>query len=90
MLRIRAPDPLLAVLDGLGGALAAAVRPLGRLVDVAALEEHFAHRRRAVVCVPFDPHLEAGSSITLGQLKPATQDAYLQLAAVIGDGLRQT
>ena len=36
------------------------VRPGGGIVDVMQLEDHFAARCRAVVTIPYDPHLEAG------------------------------
>ena len=68
-------------------AVVSAVRPRSGLVDVAALEAHFAHRCRSVVRVPFDPYLETGSTVAFDQLKPATRAAYLELAAVVGDGL---
>jgi MinD-like ATPase involved in chromosome partitioning or flagellar assembly len=64
-----------------------AVRPRGKTtVDLGRLEEHFAARCRAVVRVPYDPHLAEGAEVDLGRLSRATADAYLQLAAEIGDG----
>ena len=36
--------------------------------------------------VPYDPHLEEGAEIDLDRLQPATRDAYLRLAAAVGDG----
>jgi len=68
-------------------AVVSAVRPRSGLVDVDALEAHFAHRCRAVVRVPFDAYLETGGAVALAQLRPATRAAYLELAAAIGDGL---
>jgi MinD-like ATPase involved in chromosome partitioning or flagellar assembly len=62
-----------------------AVRSRG-LVDIDRLEEHFARRCRAVVRVPFDRHLETGAEIVLDELAPATQRAYLWLAAAVADG----
>jgi MinD-like ATPase involved in chromosome partitioning or flagellar assembly len=65
-----------------------AVRPRSRSsVDLNRLEEHFASRCRAVIRVPYDPHLEEGAEVELDLLQHATADAYLELAAVIGDGL---
>jgi MinD-like ATPase involved in chromosome partitioning or flagellar assembly len=65
-----------------------AVRPRSRsTVDLNRLEEHFAARCRAVTRVPYDPHLEEGAEVELEQLSRATADAYLALAAVVGDGL---
>jgi MinD-like ATPase involved in chromosome partitioning or flagellar assembly len=87
-----------ATLDWLGahnyGSLARAavvvlsmVRPRSKsTVDLGRLEQHFAARCRAVVRIPFDPHLEEGAEVDLSQLSHATADAYLQLAAEVGDG----
>jgi hypothetical protein len=50
------------------------------------LEQHFAARSRAVVRIPYDPHLEEGAEVDLLQLHRATADAYLALAAEVGDG----
>ncbi|GGJ85735.1 hypothetical protein GCM10010123_14230 [Pilimelia anulata] len=47
------------------------------------LERHFASRTRAVVTVPYDPALEAGSSIDHHALQPATRRAWLRAAAGI-------
>ena len=55
-------------------------------VDTERLEQHFAARCRAVVRVPYDPHLDEGAEVELGLLNPATAGAYLMLAAEIGDG----
>lgn len=63
------------------------VRPRSKsAVDIGKLEAHFAARCRAVVRVPYDPHLEEGAEIDLDRLQEATRDAYLQLAASVGDG----
>ena len=64
------------------------VRPRSRsTVDLTRLEEHFAARCRAVTRIPYDSHLEEGAEVELDQLNRATADAYLALAAIIGDGL---
>ncbi|MFG6194120.1 AAA family ATPase [Nonomuraea sp. JJY05] len=63
------------------------VRPRSKsAVDIKKLEAHFAARCRAVVRVPYDPHLEEGAEIDLDRLQEPTRDAYLQLAACVGDG----
>jgi len=63
------------------------VRPRSKsTIDLDRLEEHFAARCREVVRVPYDPHLEEGAEIDLDRLQPATLDAYLRLAAAVGDG----
>ena len=67
-------------------AVISTVHPGGGNVDVGKLEEHFASRCRAVARIPFDPHLEEGAIIDLDELQPATYEAYLKLAADVGDG----
>jgi MinD-like ATPase involved in chromosome partitioning or flagellar assembly len=63
------------------------VRPRSKsTVDLDRLEAHFAARSRAVVRIPYDPHLEEGAEVDLAQLNRATADAYLSLAAEVGDG----
>ncbi|RCG29129.1 MinD/ParA family protein [Sphaerisporangium album] len=63
------------------------VRPRSKsTVDLDKLESHFAARCRAVIRVPYDPHLEEGAEIDLDRLQPATRQAYLLLAASVGDG----
>jgi MinD-like ATPase involved in chromosome partitioning or flagellar assembly len=39
-----------------------------------------------VVRVPYDPHLEEGAEIDLDRLQDSTREAYLKLAAHVGDG----
>jgi MinD-like ATPase involved in chromosome partitioning or flagellar assembly len=64
------------------------VRPRRKsTVDLNRLEEHFASRCRAVVRIPYDTHLEEGAEVELELLARPTADAYLALAALIGDGL---
>jgi MinD-like ATPase involved in chromosome partitioning or flagellar assembly len=55
-------------------------------VDLDKLQAHFESRCRAVVRIPYDDHLEEGAELELEALAPATREAYLQLAAVVGDG----
>ena len=63
------------------------VRPRSKsTVDLDRLEQHFASRCRAVVRIPYDGHLEEGAEVELEQLSPATTEAYLRLAATVGDG----
>ncbi|HEV3294792.1 MAG TPA: AAA family ATPase [Streptosporangiaceae bacterium] len=63
------------------------VRPRSKsTVDLGRLEQHFATRCRAVVRIPYDAHLEEGAEVDLAQLSRPTADAYLQLAAEVGDG----
>jgi MinD-like ATPase involved in chromosome partitioning or flagellar assembly len=64
------------------------VRPRSKSsVDLNRLEEHFTARCRTVVKIPYDSHLEEGAEVELDLLARPTADAYLLLAAVIGDGL---
>ncbi|MFJ2028187.1 AAA family ATPase [Streptosporangium sp. NPDC087985] len=63
------------------------VRPRSKsTVDLDRLEAHFAARCRAVIRVPYDPHLEEGAEIDLERLQPGTRESYLRLAASVGDG----
>jgi MinD-like ATPase involved in chromosome partitioning or flagellar assembly len=63
------------------------IRPRSKSgVDLDRLEQHFASRCRAVVRVPYDAHLDEGAEVELPRLDQATADAYLMLAAEIGDG----
>ncbi|HEU5333523.1 MAG TPA: MinD/ParA family protein [Actinocrinis sp.] len=62
------------------------VRPSAKEFDIDQLVTHFAARCRAVVTIPFDPHLGTGAEIELDMLRPATLDAYLELAAQVAEG----
>jgi putative peptide zinc metalloprotease protein len=55
-------------------------------VDVDRIERSFAERCRAVVRIPWDPVLHTGAEADLDDLRPATRDAYLELAAAVADG----
>jgi putative peptide zinc metalloprotease protein len=58
-------------------------------VDVDRIEEHFASRCRACVRVPWDRHLEIGAHVSLDELRPATREALLELAAAIARGFTE-
>jgi len=63
------------------------IRPRSKsTVDLDRLEQHFASRCRAVVRIPYDAHLEEGAEFELDLLDSETAEAYLQLAALVGDG----
>jgi MinD-like ATPase involved in chromosome partitioning or flagellar assembly len=65
-----------------------AIRPRSKsTVDLDRLEHHFAARCRAVTRIPYDPHLEEGAEVELELLSGETAEAYLALAAIVGDGL---
>ena len=55
-------------------------------VDLDLLAGHFAARCRAVTMVPYDPYLAQGGEADLDQLRKPTATAFLELAAVVGDG----
>ncbi|WP_412457667.1 AAA family ATPase [Mycolicibacterium celeriflavum] len=63
-----------------------AVRPRSGKVDMRKVVDHFNRRCRAVLEVPFDPHLEEGAEISLERLKPETRQALLELAAAVAAG----
>jgi MinD-like ATPase involved in chromosome partitioning or flagellar assembly len=65
--------------------LSAVRRRSKSMVDLDRLEQHFAARSRAVVRVPYDPHLEEGAEFELDYLDADTADAYLTLAALVAD-----
>ena len=60
------------------------------IVELERVEEHFSVRCRAVVRIPWDPRLEAGAETGLEELRPATRQAYLDLAAAVADGFGAT
>jgi MinD-like ATPase involved in chromosome partitioning or flagellar assembly len=62
------------------------VRPRSGKVDMKKVVDHFNRRCRAVLQVPFDPHLEEGAEISLERLKPETRQALIELAAVVASG----
>jgi len=71
-----------------GVVVLSAIRPKSKsTVDLDRLEHHFASRCRAVARIPYDPHLEEGAEIELELLGSDTAEAYLALAAIVGDGL---
>ncbi|MBW9094054.1 AAA family ATPase [Microbacterium jejuense] len=63
-------------------------KPGHPLVQLDELEAHFRTRVRAVVRVPYDAHIAAGSAIVFRELQPATREAARELAATVVEGLR--
>jgi MinD-like ATPase involved in chromosome partitioning or flagellar assembly len=61
------------------------VRPQAATVHLDEIISHFAKRTRAVVAVPYDPHLAEGGQIDLSRLSKGAYQAYLELAAEIAD-----
>jgi MinD-like ATPase involved in chromosome partitioning or flagellar assembly len=58
-------------------------------VDLGRIEEHFASRCRSCVRIPWDPHLGIGTEVEFDDLRPATREAFLELAGEIGSGFTQ-
>jgi putative peptide zinc metalloprotease protein len=63
-----------------------AVRGQHGLLQLDEVERHFATRCAGAVRIPWDPALEAGAQTGLEDLRPATRQAYLVLAAAVADG----
>lgn len=63
-------------------------RPGSPPVRLDELESHFRTRVRAVVRMPYDPQIAAGSAIVFRDLQPATRQAARELAATVVEGLR--
>lgn len=57
------------------------------LVKLHEIERHFQSRVREAVRIPYDAMLAAGSAIDFEKLRPETQEAARQLAALVVDGL---
>jgi MinD-like ATPase involved in chromosome partitioning or flagellar assembly len=57
------------------------------LVKLEEIEAHFNSRVRAVVRMPYDPHLAAGAVVNYRELKPLTIASSRDLAALVMDGL---
>ncbi len=60
------------------------------LVKLDEIDAHFASRVRAVVRMPYDPELAAGSVVRWSKLKPFTRSSARDLAALVMDGLPTT
>jgi MinD-like ATPase involved in chromosome partitioning or flagellar assembly len=54
-------------------------------IDTERVRRHFEARCRAVVEVPFDPHLATGAQIDMDRVRPATHDAFRTIAAHLAD-----
>jgi MinD-like ATPase involved in chromosome partitioning or flagellar assembly len=57
------------------------------LVKLDEIEAHFNSRVRAVVRMPYDPHLAEGSVVSYRDLKQLTLQSARELAALVMDGL---
>lgn len=58
-----------------------------QLVNLDEIETHFRSRVREIVRIPYDSQLAAGSTIDFKKLRPLTQEAARNLAALVVDGL---
>lgn len=58
-----------------------------QLVNLDEIEAHFRSRVREIVRIPYDAQLAAGSAIEFKKLRPLTQEAARNLAALVVDGL---
>jgi MinD-like ATPase involved in chromosome partitioning or flagellar assembly len=54
-------------------------------IDRERVRTHFRARARAVVEIPYDPHLATGGRLDLAAMRPQTRDAFLELGALIAD-----
>ena len=57
------------------------------LVKVDEIEAHFQSRVREIVRIPYDPQLAAGAAVHWSDLRPVTQHAARELAALVVEGL---
>jgi len=57
------------------------------LVKLEEIEAHFASRVRAIVRMPYDEQLAAGSVIHWNDLRPLTRQSARELAAIVIDGM---
>lgn len=57
-----------------------------RWLQLDEIEKHFSARCAGTVRIPWDPALETGAATDLDDLRPATRDAYLELAELVADG----
>lgn len=57
------------------------------LVKIDEIEAHFRSRVRAIVRIPYDPLLAAGSVVDYARLEPLTRASARELAALVVDGL---
>ncbi|MDQ6753893.1 MAG: hypothetical protein M3017_10865 [Actinomycetota bacterium] len=60
----------------------------GTQVNIDEIEDHFRSRVRNVLRIPYDRHLAEGSRVRLDQLRTATRDAIIELAALVVDELQ--
>jgi MinD-like ATPase involved in chromosome partitioning or flagellar assembly len=54
-------------------------------IDRERVRAHFEARSRAVIEIPYDPHLATGGRLDLGAMREETRTAFLELGALIAD-----
>lgn len=62
-----------------------ASRPGAASLKLEKVYEHFEARCRSIHMIPFDQHLAEGADIDFNLLKPATMQAYLELAGAVAE-----
>lgn len=62
-----------------------ASRPGSAALKLDKVYEHFEARCRSIHLIPFDEHLAEGADIDFGLLKPATMQAYIELAGAVSE-----
>ncbi len=62
-----------------------ASRPGSAALKLDKVYEHFEARCRSIHLIPFDQHLAEGADIDFGLLKPATMQAYIELAGAVSE-----
>ncbi|QLL06016.1 MinD/ParA family protein [Mycobacterium vicinigordonae] len=62
-----------------------ASRPGSAALKLDKVYEHFQTRCRSIHLIPFDPHLAEGADVDFDRLRPATRQAYLELAGSVSE-----
>lgn len=62
-----------------------ASRPGSAALKMDKVYEHFEARCQSIHMIPFDQHLAEGADIDFGLLKPATMQAYIELAGAVSE-----
>ncbi|MFG2914752.1 MinD/ParA family protein [Kitasatospora sp. NPDC048298] len=68
--------------------LISGVRAKSRAINADDLVAHFGQRSRAALVLPFDEHLALGGTFDPTRLHQRTRRAYLDLAALVAEGIR--
>jgi MinD-like ATPase involved in chromosome partitioning or flagellar assembly len=62
-----------------------AAKPGSAALKLDKVIEHFEARCHSIHMIPFEPHLAQGADFDFGLLKPATRQAYLELAGTVSE-----